>query len=116
MDIFDRTELTLQRAIEGAALRQQVLSENLANANVPGYQRRDVDFHGALRAAMDRDAPVADVGFAVEVEPGATRADGNGVDLDVESADLAETGLTYQALVQVARGRIDILESAMGSR
>ena len=116
MEIFDRTEHFLQRAIEGAALRQQVLTENLANANVPGYQRRDVDFHGALRAAMDRDAGTEQVRFAAQVDPGAARADGNGVDVDVESAKLAETGLSYQALVQVARARIDILESAMGVR
>jgi hypothetical protein len=29
---------------------------------------------------------------------------------------MAQNGLEYQALVQVARGRIDILESAMGSK
>ena len=29
---------------------------------------------------------------------------------------MAENGLEYQALVQVARGRIDIIESAMGSK
>ena len=29
---------------------------------------------------------------------------------------MAENGLEYQALVQVARGRIDIIESAMGTR
>ena len=44
------------------------------------------------------------------------RPDGSGVDVDVESAKMAQNGLEYQALVQVARGRIDILESAMGSK
>jgi flagellar basal body rod protein FlgB len=29
---------------------------------------------------------------------------------------MAQNGLEYQALVQVARGRIDILESAMGTK
>jgi flagellar basal body rod protein FlgB len=34
----------------------------------------------------------------------------------VESAKMAQNGLEYQALIQVARGRIDILESAMGTK
>ena len=57
----------------------------------------------------------SDVSFAVQTDAGsALRADGNGVDMDTESANLAENGLEYQALVQVARGRLDILDSAIG--
>ena len=43
--LFDTTQLALERAIEGAALRHEALADNLANANTPGYQRVDVDFH-----------------------------------------------------------------------
>ena len=115
MQLFDNTELGLQRAIEGAGLRQQVLAQNIANANTPGYRRKDVDFHDALRTAMGEGGPaLKDVGFSVQTDQSATRADGNGVDIDVESANLAENGLEYQALVQVARGRLDILDSAIG--
>jgi flagellar basal-body rod protein FlgB len=42
------------------------------------------------------------------------RADGNGVDVDVESANMAKNGLTYEALVSVTKARIQILEAAMG--
>ena len=115
MQLFDNTELGLQRAIEGAGLRQQTLAQNIANANTPGYLRKDVDFHDALRTAMGEGAPaLQDVSFSVQTDRSATRADGNGVDIDVESANLAENGLEYQALVQVARGRLDILDSAIG--
>ena len=115
MQLFDNTELGLQRAIEGAGMRQQVLAQNIANANTPGYRRKDVDFHDALRAAMGERTPaLQDVSFSVQTDQSATRADGNGVDIDVESANLAENGLEYQALVQVARGRLDILDSAIG--
>jgi flagellar basal body rod protein FlgB len=44
------------------------------------------------------------------------RPDGSGVDVDVESAKMSQNGLEYQALIQVARGRIDILQSAIGSK
>ncbi len=39
--------------------RQQVIAENIANANTPGYTPRDIDeseFHAALRAQMGGNA------------------------------------------------------------
>ena len=117
MQLFDTTHLALERAIEGASMRQSVLAGNLANANTPGYQRRDVDFQGALRNALrGGSAGLHSVSFSPQVRTtgGAVRADGNGVDVDVEAADMAKNGLLYQALTQVHKVRDDILRSAMG--
>ena len=50
--LFDTTQNALEAAISGAAQRQQALAANLANANTPGYQRVDVDFHSSLSAAL----------------------------------------------------------------
>lgn len=118
MNLFDTTQLGLERAVSAAGLRQSTLAGNIANANTPGYRRRDVDFHGALSAAMQAgpDA-VKQVAVTARTVPGsAMRADGNSVDIDVESASLASNAMEYEALVSVARGRIDVLESAMGVR
>ena len=52
MDLFDTTQIALERAMSGTSARQAALAENLANANTPGYQRKDVDFQGALRSAL----------------------------------------------------------------
>ena len=116
MNLFDTTQLGLERAMAGAAQRQATLAGNIANANTPGYQRRDVDFHGALTAALqDGRGAVQRVSFAAETAPGsAMRADGNSVDIDVESASMASNALEYEALVSVARARNDVLRSAMG--
>lgn len=118
LNLFDTTQLGLERAVAGAGMRQATLAGNIANANTPGYQRRDVDFHGALSAAMEAGpSAVRQVTFKAATVPGsAMRADGNSVDIDVESANMASNALEYEALVSVARGRIDILESAMGNR
>ena len=118
MNLFDTTQLGLQRAVAGAGMRQATLAGNIANANTPGYQRRDVDFHTALNAAMEvGSSAVQQVAFSPEtVRGGAMRADGNSVDIDIESATMASNALEYEALVTVDRGRIDILESAIGSR
>jgi flagellar basal-body rod protein FlgB len=117
--LFDTTQLALQRAISGASARQQALSANIANADTPGYRRVDVDFHGALAAAMSQGAgALTQTSFTPQVDnsAGAVRADGNTVDIDAESAKLAENTLDQQTMVEVAQARIHILESAIGSR
>ena len=115
--LTDATQLALQRAMQGASMRQEALASNLANANTPGYRSRDVDFHGALSAAMaaaDPDAALKRTGFSVSTSSAVTRADGSSVDVDAESAKLAANGLEYEQLASAARARIDILKAAMG--
>jgi flagellar basal-body rod protein FlgB len=116
VNLFDTTQTGLERAISGASLRQATLTGNIANANTPGYQRQDVDFHSALRGAMAQGTEALErVTFSAQPDAAALlRADGNGVDVDVEAANLARNGLEYEGLVSVARARTDILRSAMG--
>jgi flagellar basal-body rod protein FlgB len=119
MELFDTTQLGLERAISGAAMRQTALASNLANANTPGYKPRDVDFHSALRSAFESGASADEVHrtpFTETAQDDVMRADGGGVDVDVESSKLSQNALEYQTLVQVTRGRIDIIESAIGTR
>jgi flagellar basal-body rod protein FlgB len=119
--LFDTTQLALERAIEGAGKRHEALAANLANANTPGYQRVDVDFHGALASAINRGEESREALSALSFSPaadasaGAVRADGSTVDVDAESAKLAANALEHQAAVQVAHARIGILKAAMGT-
>jgi flagellar basal-body rod protein FlgB len=118
--LFDTTQLALQGVITGAAQRQDALAANLANANTPGYQRVDVDFHSALQAALSQGANAAPALDRMTFTPqadrsaGAVQADGSTVDPERESAQLAENAMEQEAAVQVAQARIHILESAMG--
>ncbi|MGB2711061.1 MAG: flagellar basal body rod protein FlgB [Conexibacter sp.] len=122
MTLFDSTQLALEAAMRGSALRQSLLTSNLANVNTPDYQRKDVDFHAALRAAQRTDQPLETLSFqptssgASPTGQRVVRPDGSGVDADQEAAALAENGLEYQALVQVAGARNAILQTAMGVR
>jgi flagellar basal-body rod protein FlgB len=114
--LIDNTQLGLERAISGASLRQSVLANNLANAETPGFKRMDVDFHDALAQAMNTGDPstIDSTSFTPQQDSQTMRADGNGVDIDTESATMAKNGLEYEALVSVAKARIQIVQSAMG--
>src|SRR3954469_25631305 len=117
--LFDTTQLALERTIAGATQRHNALAANIANPSTPGYQRVDVDFHGALAAALgssDAKTAVANTGFATQADPtvGPTQADGNSIDIDNESAKLASNALEQEAAVSVAKTRYAILRAAMG--
>ena len=116
LTLFDNTQLGLERAISGAAMRQEVLANNLANAETPGFRRSDVDFHSTLAAAMKTGSSsrIDAASFSPQTDPQTLRADGNGVDIDVESANMAKNGLEYEALVSVAKARTQIIKTAMG--
>jgi flagellar basal-body rod protein FlgB len=114
MSLIDTTQLALETAMRGAWTRQTLLTNNMANANTPGYRREDLNFQGALREALAGGASAADVQFQPEVSQRVTGPDGNGVDMDQEASLLAENGLEYEALVQVMGTRDSIVRSAMG--
>jgi flagellar basal-body rod protein FlgB len=114
MSLLDTTQIALEAAMSGSMTRQTLLTNNLANVDTPGYQRQDVDFQGALNAAIQSGQPLDQVAFQPFTQQQTVQADGNGVDPEQESANIAENGLLYQELTQVAAQRESILKSAMG--
>jgi flagellar basal-body rod protein FlgB len=116
MSLIDPTQLALEAAMRGSEMRQTLLTNNLANASTPGYQPRDVNFQSALSNAMQSGQSPESVSFTPFAEAGIDSPDGNGVNADQQSAQLAQNGLLYQALTEIAGAREGILESAMGTK
>jgi flagellar basal-body rod protein FlgB len=117
MDLFDTTQIGLERALSGSSLRQTAIAQNIANVNTPGYRRQDVDFQSALAAAWDQgESSVASVTPRAEADTSAVmRADGSSVDIDQEAATQAQNGLQYEAVSSVMKTRVSILKTAIGS-
>lgn len=116
MELFDTTIKTLDLALGAAGKRQEVLANNLANVNTPGYKRLDVDFDGVLSQAVDA-ARKGDSSALDSLRPGvstdrdvAVRVDGNSVDVDQEMAFLAENNIRYNALVQLTQKKLEGLK------
>ena len=127
---FDEAIAFQSKALGLRAYRQQVLAENIANADTPNYKARDFSFKSALdfamagRAtgglAMERTAPshlsgstgraLADLKFR---QPMQSSADGNTVEMDVERAEFAENALRYEASLTFINSRIKGLMTAI---
>lgn len=115
MELFDTTQVALERAMAGASQRHAAIAANIANVNTPGYRRRDVDFQGALQQAMRSGKGPEAASFATtEDVSGPMRADGGSVDADAEGAALASNGLLQESLATIVKARTAIMTTAIG--
>lgn len=105
--LFGPHSRNLEKALDRTTMRHSVVSGNLANVNVPGYKRRDVEFGVALEAAegerQERFQSLQNrLRGEVRTDQGSIRIDGNSVDLERETVAIAETELRYQMLTEMA--------------
>jgi flagellar basal-body rod protein FlgB len=107
-DIFKGTKL-LQRALDASWIRNKVISNNIANAETPGYKRQKVQFEQFLSDAQN-DNPTIKI---EQDNSGAMRQDGNNVDIENEMAQMAKNNLMYNALIQKITGEFNKLRSAI---
>lgn len=110
-NIYDYVNV-LDKAADASWMRQEAISNNIANVNTPGYKRQDVVFEDSLQEAISNsryrstDEKVANLSKAdlrirsyTDSSGFSYRLDGNNVDIDTENAALARNQLKYNALV-----------------
>ena len=100
--------------MRGSEMRQTLLTNNLANADTPGYQSEDVNFQSTLANAMQAGQSPSSVTFTPYTESSTLQADGNGVSEEQTSANLAANGMLYEDLTAVAAQRDQIMTTAIG--
>ena len=115
-----------QTALKLHAYRQQLIASNIANADTPGYQARDIDFSSVLKtaeAAMSKGQPPASRGVGPDATPFGDELryrsavqrsiDGNTVDLDIERAQFAENAVRYEAQLTFVTSQIKAMLAAI---
>ncbi len=117
-------------AMGGATKRHEAFSNNLANANTPGYKRRDVSFKDQLKEKyipdeFDRSSPFRDWEFdsdwdevqpeVIEVDDTSMRNDKNNIDPDKEAAELSKNTLYYNGLATMTRKQFNNLTQLLGT-
>lgn len=121
---FHRTALNLRTQ------RQQILASNIANADVPQFKARDMDFSKALQGALSQSGERA--GLAVtsprHLSPAAggpasrdlvyrvphqDSIDGNTVDMDVERAQFADNAIHVEANLTFLNSQLKAMLAAI---
>lgn len=103
----------LQYAVDGLSMRQEAQAGNIANAQTPGFQAKEVDFETSLTQAINGGSLAgASPSVATSTAPGDST--GNNVNLGNEMVGLQETTLRYQAMVDALNAQFRILRGSMG--
>lgn len=104
----------LSRLMSAAAMRDRVLAENIANQNVPGYQRRVVSFEETLRARVLAGRSHADVEPELSIDTvSPSGPDGNNVSLELETNAMRENRLAYELYATILQSRLGMAMSAV---
>lgn len=132
--LFGPTHHLLALSMRLREARHEILSANIANADTPGYQPRDIDFDAALRsliqpvpsgsqseggiqliAAQPMYLPFPNAGAAsLNGHPGEERLDGNSVSLDQQMAMLTENALLYETSLTLLSRQLAALRYVIG--
>jgi flagellar basal-body rod protein FlgB len=107
----------LSKAADASWLRNDAISNNIANVDTPNYKRQDVSFETELKHALRSSKYVSldkkvdslnSNGRLSHIEPRtyldhsafSYRLDGNNVDIDTENVELASNQIKYNGLIQ----------------
>lgn len=118
--------LLMRKALDGAWRRHEVLANNVANAETPGYKRRDLDFRTALAEARRASSPTflatdpRHITPALEAQPwrigqdqSSITPDGNSVDIDREMGEVSTNALYYSAVSGQLNAHLSLIRRAI---
>lgn len=123
MSMFGGVVETLRQASVFALRRHEVIAENVANVETPGFRARDINFAEELSIAQKArslpapgvDAQSLDV-RVVDRPDFLTKPDGNSVDIDRQMTRMAQNTLYHNAVIQLLNSRFNALKSAINGR
>lgn len=120
-----------EKTLDATWLRNEVIAQNIANVDTPGYKKSTVAFEEYLDNVMDSDSFKGNTTDSRHIPIGksdvdrvsmkvtrnyenlSTRLDGNNVDIETEMADLAKNNIRYNTLIQSVSKEYSRLKSAI---
>jgi flagellar basal-body rod protein FlgB len=122
----------IEKDLGGLAKRMEATSHNIANMNTPRYARREISFEDQLKEVIDAPDKLAlkrtnerhfsnvkvDLNAVVPYDRSVGyeiyRLDWNNVDPETETARMAETRMSYQAMTRLMTRKIASYRRAIG--
>lgn len=130
----NQTQSVLKQSMDAASLRNDVIANNIANAETPGFKRSEIIFEKEMKKVLD-NATIYDklrltkpnhiqTNQAGSQSPIKVRRlddlsyrnDGNNVDIDVEMANMGKNKIYYDAVGQSLSNEIKLLRLAITGR
>lgn len=118
----------LDKAADASWTRNEIIANNIANADTPGYKRQDLNFEDELERALGNsryktmDAKVFDLKdkhlqarVVNDYSNFSYRMDKNNVDIDTENVTLAANQIKYQGLMAGIKSEFSNLQAVSKS-
>ncbi len=106
----------LHQAMNGLALRQRTIADNLANVETPGFLAGKIDFETSLRDAVMAGQNPLEAGMAKARSLEPTRTNGSNVNLDEETLAGMQTLMSIQLATQALTGKFQTMRTAIGTQ
>ena len=102
-------------ALQVRAARAELLAGNVANADTPGYQARDIKFDDALKRVMENGEQGGSSSFETVTARENLGFDNNDIDINQQLAKSYENSLSYVATLKLYGDSMGRLKSATSS-
>ena len=135
---FSQARGLAQEALDYRSLRRDIIAGNIANASTPMYRPKDINFEQMMankadeifnrNRKMELDLALTNPNHLLPLEDldknrstffyrdgHLARNDGNSIDLDIETSEMAKNDIMYQALVGALRKQGGIFSNAIDS-
>lgn len=123
----------LDYAMTTASVKQNVIAENIANVDTPGFKAKDIQFYDVMNEYMGngKKLPLARTNekhlppsgkvtdpsaYVYDQNNPSVRNDGNDVNEDYEMSQMAENTVRYQMLSQMTAGKFTKLKEIIQSK
>lgn len=119
----------LNKALDGAWLKDKAINHNISNVNTPNYKRLNVNFQDRLKEAINKKEnklvkthskhlPMSnklhELDPKIEIDKNYSyRFDNNNVNIDTESAELAKNTIMYNALIDQTVKEFDRIKNVI---
>lgn len=128
MNLFGNIDL-MRKLLDVKLKRHELLSNNLANVDTPGYKRTDISFEGVLRDSLNNrsisltltnDKHIKARKQLKDIEPKiyrqqdySFRNDENNVDIDKEMVEMVKNTFSYNIISDQVQKNFKILQTAI---
>jgi flagellar basal-body rod protein FlgB len=98
----------LEKYLDLLSARQKLAASNIANADTPGYQTKDIDFQQEFMGMIKGEQPQT-----INAQGLTDKPDGNNVNVDREARMLAENAMRFNVASVLLRGSINQVKEAI---
>ena len=120
---LDKDINSLATSLQLCGKRANILANNIANQNTPGFKAQDLDYKSQFKELLDtqtKGTTYSRENFELKVDanlkyrvPTQATLDGNTVDTQVEQADYTQNALEYKAILAFLNHEIQNLSTVI---